>query len=126
MTHDIPAFKARLTAMLAALTNELKTIGIHDPHNPQDWVAVPEGVDVNEPDTDLIADVVEEWDERQGLVASLEHQYNDIMRALAKIEGGTYGTCEVCGGVIEDDRLDANPSARTDKAHMNDERTLSQ
>jgi len=32
---------------------------------------------------------------------------------LKKIEDGTYGICEVGGEEIPEDRLDANPSART-------------
>ncbi len=121
---EIQHYKALLESALTELTDELKTVGIHDPNNPSDWVAVPEATDGNESDTDLIADVVEAWDERQGLVATLEARYNNLTRALKKIEGGTYGTCEICGSAIEDDRLMASPEARTDKAHMNDERTL--
>jgi len=118
-------YMKELEAELAELTRELTSIGIHNPENPSDWIAVPEGVDANQSDTDLLADVVEEWDERAALVATLERRYNDITRALAKITAGTFGTCEICGVPIETDRLDVNPSARTCKAHMNDEGTLS-
>lgn len=121
---EIQHYKGLLESALTELTEELKTVGIHDPNNPSDWVAVPEATDGNESDTDLIADVVEAWDERQGLVATLETRYNNLTRALKKIDEGTYGTCEICGSPIEDDRLMASPEARTDKAHMNDERTL--
>ena len=124
MENDIDALRERLNEMLATITKELKTVGIHNPDNPEDWIAVPEGVDVNEPDSDMTADVVEDWDERQALVATLEREYNDITRALNKIKTGTYGTCEICGGAIEADRLDANPSARTDKKHLDEEVTL--
>lgn len=119
-------YKAQLEAKRANLTEELTAVGIHNPDNPADWIAVPEGVDANQSDTDLLADVVEEWDERAALVATLERQWNDINRALKKIDDGTYGTCEVCGAAIEPERLEANPSARTCKAHMNDEGTLTQ
>jgi RNA polymerase-binding transcription factor DksA len=118
-------YKNRLETLLADLSTELKAIGIHDPHNPADWIAVPESVDANEPDTDLVADVVEEWDERQALVATLERQWNDTTRALQKLADGTFGMCEIGHEPIESDRLNANPSARTCKAHMNDEGTLS-
>ena len=113
-----------LEAELKNLTEELKAVGIHNPNNPSDWIAVPEGVDANQSDSDLLADVVEEWDERQALVATLERQWNDINRALEKRANGTFGMCEIGNEPIETDRLDANPSARTCKAHMNDERTL--
>lgn len=34
-----------------------------------------------------------------------------VRRALRKMETGTYGTCESCGGAIADERLDALPWA---------------
>jgi len=123
---DTSLYKKRLEQMHEELVEELKAIGIHDPKNPKDWIAVPESMDVHESDTDLVADVVEEWDERQGLVATLEKQYNDIERALAKIESGTYGMCEISNDPIEPERLNANPAARTKIAHMNEEGTLSE
>lgn len=117
-------YKIQLEAQLKNLTEELTAVGIHNPENPSDWIAVPEGVDANQSDSDLLADVVEEWDERQALVATLERRYNDINHALKKIATETFGTCEIGNETIETDRLDANPSARTCKAHMNDEGML--
>ena len=37
-----------------------------------------------------------------------------------KMEKETFGICEVCGKEIEEDRLLANPSARTCKKHLNE------
>jgi DnaK suppressor protein len=119
------AYKTQLETQLKELTEELTAVGINNPDNPSDWIAVPEGVDANQSDTDLLADVVEEWDERQALVATLERRWNDINRALRKISNGTFGTCEIGGEPIEAERLAVNPAARTCKAHMNDEGTLS-
>ncbi len=121
---DTSHYKLLLEGMLGELVQELNAIGIHNPKNPQDWIAVPESMDVQEADTDLVADVVEEWDERQGLVATLEKRYNDVTRALAKIEAGTFGVCEISGEPIEETRLEANPAARTNIAHMNEEGAL--
>ncbi len=123
--EDTMKYKTNLEAQLQELTRELKTVGIHDPKNPSDWIAVPENIDTSESDMDLIADASEDWAERQDLVATLETRYNTLVHALAKIDAGTFGICEICGGPIEEDRLGANPAARTDKAHMNDEGTLS-
>lgn len=117
-------YKTALTTMLEALTEELKTVGIHNPENASDWIAVPDEVDPNEPDDNLAADVIEEWDERQALVATLERRYNDITRALQKIEEDTFGTCEICKKEIEVDRLTVNPAARTCKEHMHEEDLL--
>ena len=35
----------------------------------------------------------------------------DVERALAKLEDGTYGSCDVCGEPIGEDRLEALPWA---------------
>ncbi len=117
-------YKTALETMLEAVTLELKDVGIHNPENPSDWIAVPEDMDVNVPDSNLAADVVEEWDERQALVATLERRYNDVRRALEKLSLRTFGRCEICSEEIESDRLTVNPTARTCKTHMNDEGTL--
>ena len=125
MTIDTAPYKARLEKLLAEITEELSAIGIHNPDNPSDWEAVPEPI-VAEADPNDVADRVEEWDERRAVVAQLETRYNNIVRALRKIEEGTYDTCEVCGKPIEEDRLNANPAARTDKAHIGEESDLLQ
>ena len=111
------AYKTRLEEMLATLTEELTGIGIHDPQNPTNWIAVPEKDDTNDADENLAADNVEEWNERTALVAELETRYNNITAALARIETGTFGICEVCSAEIEPARLDVNPAARTCIAH---------
>jgi RNA polymerase-binding transcription factor DksA len=36
----------------------------------------------------------------------------DVDEALASLDAGTYGTCEVCGGPIGTARLEALPAAR--------------
>ncbi len=123
---DIEKYKVRLTAMLEQLTSELKTIGIHNPNNPSDWIARPEALGNTEADLNVAADRVEDWDERRSTVAVLETRYNNIVRALAKIEEGTFGICEISNEEIEIDRLEANPTARTNKAHLEEESSLPQ
>jgi RNA polymerase-binding transcription factor DksA len=117
-------YKARLAEMLADVTNELASVGIHNPENPSDWIAVPEDLDAEEPDLNLAADSVEEWNERSALVATLEKRYNDVTGALNRIKKGTFGMCEMCKNPIEEKRLDAIPTARTCIAHLAEEETL--
>ena len=112
------AQKMRLEKMLADITEELKAVGIHNPKNPQDWIAVPRDLDAEEPDLNIAADAVEEWDERRALVAALETRYNNIVAALVRVDDGTYGTCDVCGKPIEEKRLEANPAAATCMTHL--------
>lgn len=42
---------------------------------------------------------------------SLSSKLRDVDRALAKLDAGTYGTCDACGARIPDERLEAIPSA---------------
>ena len=49
------------------------------------------------------------------LLLSLGHLQDslaDVDRALAKLEDGTYGKCEVCGEDIAEARLEALPASR--------------
>ena len=54
--------------------------------------------------------------ERQQVAALLEaarRGHHDLERALARLDEGTYGTCETCGRPIAAGRLEARPDART-------------
>jgi len=127
MALDITSYKNILTAELMRVTAELETLGIHNKENEKDWIATLEPEEeVSEADENVAADHAEELEERTAVLADLERQYNDIKRALSKIEAGTYGTCEISEEAIEQDRLDANPAARTCKQHMNEESSLPQ
>lgn len=126
MAIDANTYKDRLQAMLEEITKELETVGVHNPDNPADWVERGDDMSTSEADLNDVADRTEDFDERRATLAVLETRYNNIRRALAKIEAGTFGKCEACGAEIEEDRLDANPAARTDKAHMDEEKNLPQ
>jgi RNA polymerase-binding transcription factor DksA len=56
--------------------------------------------------------VTAERGEVDALVGSLRDTLSDIDVALAKIDDGTYGLCEQCGGAIGSARLEAMPAAR--------------
>lgn len=88
-----------------------------------DWEALPVN-EVSEADENSEADGVEDWNERHATVSQLEIMYRNTNRALEKIAVGTFGTCEVCGEAIEENRLNILPTARTCIAHIEDERTL--
>lgn len=121
---DTTHFRTALEAELAALEKELATIGVHDPKDTKNWTEMTADMDNVSADEIDVADKTEEWIERRGTVAALETQYNNIVRALAKIDAGTYGVCEISGEHIEEARLNANPSARTCIAHREEEGTL--
>ena len=116
-------YKEDLQALLETITNDLETIAVYNEQSG-DWVAKPEGTEVAEADPNIEADVVEDWNERRATLSQLETRYNNIKRALQKIENGTYGVCEVSGEAIEPERLAANPAARTCQEHMDEEVNL--
>ena len=111
-------FKDKLVAEEAVLREELKAIGRQD--SSGDWSAVPQSQDGGaESDEADQADFVEDFESKIARLGSLETRYNEIKRALERIEQGTYGICLKSGKLIEEDRLEANPAAETCKAMMN-------
>jgi RNA polymerase-binding transcription factor DksA len=105
------------------LTGELETIATPDPNLKDDWNVkhqewgedqitsqeeLETGESANESDEDM---------KNKALSDDLELKLRDVNDALDRIEGGTYGICETCGKEIPLDRLEANPSAKTDIEH---------
>ena len=121
---DVSDYKTKLETEHGELIKELKSIGIHNPEIPEDWIAVPEKSGSLEADPNMSSDRNEDWMERRALMAPLESRYNNVVRALNKIKNGAYGICEVCSKKIEVSRLGANAAARTCKEHLEKERSL--
>ncbi len=121
---NIDEMKERLTAELALVERELKTVGRQNPDNPADWQPTPPVEDSAATEDDEVADKIEDFEQNTAILKQLEIQHTEITKALERIEKGTYGVCEVSGEAIEEDRLEANPSARTCKAHMGEESAL--
>lgn len=119
---NINFLKKRLEKELDLLTKELETVGRRNPDNPEDWEAKPAKMDTFPSDTNEEADAFEAYEENSGILNELEIRYNNVKKALKRIEDGTYGICEVSGEKIEADRLEANPAATTCKKHMNKSR----
>lgn len=77
------------------------------------------GVDANDDIVDVevdegFADSAQATSERGELLALVEQlklHRRQLVRALARIETGEYGTCETCGKEIPLERLQALPSA---------------
>ena len=44
-----------------------------------------------------------------GTAEQLDAMRTDVVRALAKIDDGTYGLCDRCGALIPEERLEARP-----------------
>lgn len=61
------------------------------------------------------ADLGTETFERErdlSVLEQIEAELADVEHALARLDEGTYGTCEACGQPIPDDRLEALPATR--------------
>jgi RNA polymerase-binding transcription factor DksA len=119
-TIDTATQKSTLLALKAAITTELETMAIYHP-STDDWEARFDFESTEEADSDLLGDAAEAAEERIATLALLETRYRNIVRALAKIDAGHYGICEISGEPIEPARLIANPAARTCLAHLDEE-----
>lgn len=115
---DTSTYKAQLESEKANLEQQLQTVGRRNPSNPEDWeaetkVSADDTADVNDR-----AELLDHYGENAAILTDLENRFNDVKDALARIEAGTYGTCEIGNEPIEEDRLAADPAARTCKAHL--------
>ena len=114
-------YKKKLEEELSLLEEELKTLGIKNPENSSDWIAVQPEENISPADENEVADTIDDFEINVAILRDLEIRYNNIKLALDKIEKGTYGFCEIKGHAIDEDRLEANPSARTCKEHMDED-----
>jgi len=112
-------FKGKLETELKLVEKQLGELGWKNPETDE-YETKEEEMDTMAPtqDSNEFADQLEDFGERQGETATLEARRTEVKDALAKIEQGTYGTCEVGAEIIEEDRLEANPAARTCKEHI--------
>jgi DnaK suppressor protein len=44
-------------------------------------------------------------------------QRNAVRAALERLDSGTYGRCEICGRMIDDERLEARPETTRCREH---------
>jgi len=116
----ITDFKARLEKERDILERELSALGRRNPSNPSDWEPMKPIGEESSPDRNDNADIIEAMHENNASMNELEGRLNQVMRALQKIEDGTYGVCEISNEPIEIERLRANPAARTCLAHMDE------
>ncbi len=119
MTIDTEHFKAKLEEEKKLLEEEMSKIGRKNPDQKGDWMPMPPvDRDTSSADENTVADAIEGYEDNVAIMGTLETRYNDIKSALDKIKHNAYGNCQVCGKEIEVERLEANPSARTCKEHI--------
>jgi RNA polymerase-binding transcription factor DksA len=115
--NDTTIYQEKLTDEKAALEQELNTVAKRDPQNHESWEAVQTEI-TPEADPNDQATQLDEYQENRAIVDVLNARYQEVSAALTRIEEGTYGTCEEGSEQIEEDRLGADPAARTCKEHM--------
>jgi RNA polymerase-binding transcription factor DksA len=99
----------RLEEIRAANTEEEDAL---DDADAQDATEAVDGQHPADIGTDLF-----ERERDLGVLEDVERELRDVEDALRRLDEGTYGTCEVCGRPIPDERLEANPTARYDVEH---------
>jgi DnaK suppressor protein len=115
---DTEHFKTKLLDERAILQEELEGLGEQNPEIPTDWISTPDSSTAVDTADDIeLAQSFETFEERNAIQNKLENRLIDVERALQKIAIGTYGICEVSGELIEVQRLEANPAARTNIAN---------
>jgi len=105
--------KVRLLKEEGEISHELKHLREEDP------LLNPERTSSRIPEWEEESSQMEEANKTAESIKLLEVRLKDTQDALARIEAGTYGRCEVCGGEIDRARLEANPQARFDIEHEN-------
>jgi DnaK suppressor protein len=98
---DLAGTEQRLRARRDELTAELGEISAveRDPH-----ASVSFGKRIGDGTTEAVERL-----NRVGTARELGAMLQDVDRALAKIEDGTYGICDRCGRLIPEARLEARP-----------------
>ncbi|MDP2665253.1 MAG: TraR/DksA C4-type zinc finger protein [bacterium] len=110
-------FRKKLDAEKARLETEMGSVGRQNLSVPGDWEAIPSETGT-EADLADQADVVMSRETNTAILADLEARYDSILSALSRMEKKIYGTCEVCGEKIEEERLEADPAATTCKKDL--------
>jgi len=119
MTIDTEHFKKKLEEEKALVERGLSSVGARPTQDHINWKATL-GATTETADKNVAADRHEDYEERHAITDELEIRFSNIKAALKKIDEGKYGICEIGGEEIEVERLEANPSAKTCKKHLND------
>ena len=114
---DKKKIKEKLEKERDILIEELRDMGKLNTET-NEWEAIPEELNFPESDQNDMADRFEDFEARSSMLKTLEPRLNNILKALKELPKESFGKCEVCKKDIEQDRLDANPAARTCKKHL--------
>jgi RNA polymerase-binding transcription factor DksA len=124
--NDTTQYKIRLQDELKELEKELSGLGVQSPNKLSEWDVKAPDFDIMNADENEVADRTEEIHVDSIIIDELTARFKNVASALKKMEQGKYGLCEIDAKPIEEERLQANPAARTCKEHIDLEDTLAQ
>ncbi|HEV7168044.1 MAG TPA: TraR/DksA C4-type zinc finger protein [Micrococcaceae bacterium] len=92
---------ARAQLQVGRLSAEIRDVTLAQRDTPADDEHDPEGSTVSvERERDV------------ALLGSAEHQLSELLAARSRLEAGSLGVCERCGGPVPFERLQARPEVR--------------
>lgn len=115
---DLTTYKKKLESEKKVLEDELATVSTSDPESRGGVHAISDDLDILEADENELGDKFESLDNNEAIENRLEERLEIVIRALAMMDAGKYGRCEVCGHEIEEKRLEADAAAPTCLLHM--------
>jgi DnaK suppressor protein len=109
-TIDTTEFRALLEQERERIKNAIEYLHQENPGNMEEELGELGGRGTDNHMGDM-ASVTFDRELDQGLEEGAQQTLEQIERALARIDDGTYGTCERCGKPIPEERLRARPWA---------------
>ena len=109
-TIDTTEFRTLLAQERERIKNAIDYLHTENPGNMEDELGELGGRGTDNHMGDM-ASVTFDRELDQGLEEGAQQTLEQIERALARIDAGTYGTCERCGKPIPEERLRARPWA---------------
>jgi DnaK suppressor protein len=103
-TTKTPQIRARLEAEKKRLLEELGQL-----KGPDSTAERREGSPFGKREEEATESM--ELEKRLVLENRLQNVLAEVERALAKLDAGTYGVCDICGSTIDPARMDALPQA---------------
>jgi DnaK suppressor protein len=107
---DTTEFRELLEEERQRIVDAIQYLASESPGNMQDEVGELGGIGVDNHLGDM-ASVTFDRELDEGLGEGAQQTLSQIDRALAKLDDGTYGICERCGGPVGEERLRARPWA---------------
>lgn len=115
---NLSYFKNLLEKEKTIILSQLKKLARISPKGGNDWeINPPETTNVQVSEAGEMANVFTKMEADMEIEKSLESELTNVDEALQRIEKGNYGICEN-GDEISEDRLKANPTAKTCVEHF--------